>query len=224
MNQEKLEQLLEFLISNPQETEWIEFKMNRFEEEEFWEIISWLSNTANLFEREFWYLIYWVEDTTHKVKWTTVSCKKKKIWNNPLEHRISQMLNPKIDLRIHEFIYKDKNIVLIEVPRAVDRPVQFKNEAYIRIDSVTRKLKDYPEKERKIWHNAMNINFETEIALSNITDSELLSLLDYPSYFKLTEQALPENRDWIIDKFVQEKFIKKNDFWTYELFYLLIIC
>ena len=44
-----------------------------------------------------------------------------------------------------------KNIVILEIPHAHSQPTSFKDEEYIRVGSYKKKLKDFPEKERKLW-------------------------------------------------------------------------
>lgn len=81
------------------------------------------------------------------------------------------------------------------------------HEAYVRVGSYTRLLKDFPEKERKIWLNAPKEVFETQIAKSNVKKHELMDLLDIAAYYNLTRQPLPSDTDTIIRKFVEEKLI-----------------
>lgn len=42
-------------------------------------------------------------------------------------------------------------IILFAVPAAHSTPVRFSGEEFIRIGSYKKKLKDYPEKERRLW-------------------------------------------------------------------------
>ena len=68
-------------------------------------------------------------------------------------------------------------------------------------------MKDHPEKARKIWTKINNYSFEKGIAERGLTDDEVFKLLDYPSYFKLTQQNLPKNTRLILEKFIEEKLI-----------------
>ena len=54
-------------------------------------------------------------------------------------------------------------------------------------------------------------SYEDQIAKANMDESELLNLLDYPSYFDLMDIPLPEERKTIIMKLAEEEIIKKND-------------
>ena len=47
--------------------------------------------------------------------------------------------------------YDNKPIAFFEIDPTQHTPVKFKDSAYIRVGSYTKKLSDFPEKERKIW-------------------------------------------------------------------------
>lgn len=49
--------------------------------------------------------------------------------------------------------------------------------------------------------------WEHGVALQFQTSDEVLSLLDYPGYFDLMQQALPDNKDGILDRLKAEKLI-----------------
>ena len=44
-----------------------------------------------------------------------------------------------------------------------------------------------------------------------LTDDEVLTLLDYPSYFTLIGANLPSSKDSIFERFCEEKFITKTN-------------
>jgi predicted HTH transcriptional regulator len=95
------------------------------------------------------------------------------------------MLDPKIDFSIETFDYdSDRHICIFIIPAAKNIPVKFINIAYIRIASITRKLKDFPEKESKIWKKK-DIAFEKEIAKHNLSPDDIIKLLSTETYFDL---------------------------------------
>jgi predicted HTH transcriptional regulator len=202
MNQEQLKKLIANLVLLPSETETVEFKENNFNKEDIGKRISALSNSANLHDKKNAYLVFGIQDITHKIVGTTFSPCKEKIGNDQLEFWLSQHINPRIDFRIHEFEYDAKNIVLFEIPPAINQPVKFNNIAYIRVGSATPKLSDYPEKESKIWNNIHRNSFEKGIAKENVAISEILNLLDYSRYFSLTKQAIPTETQQFVKKWL----------------------
>lgn len=196
----------EFLLLS-RETEWLEFKENNCKPEEIGEYISALSNGASILEKPFGYLIFGVKDSSLIVTGTDFMPSKEKIGNQELENWLATQLNPRIDFRFFEFIYKEKQIVIISIDATLNTPVEFRGEAYIRVGTYKKKLKEHPEKARKIWNKANNYRFEKEIAERNLSGDEVLKLLDFSSYFELTKQSLPSTSNLILEKLSEEKLI-----------------
>jgi len=208
MNQVQLEKLIEYLILS-HETETVEFKENNFNKDEIGKRISALANSANLLDEKKAYLIFGVSDEC-KIMGTKFNPKTEKIGNELLESWLNKMLTPKTDFYIHEFIFNGESIVLFEISPAVTQPIKFKNIAYIRINSTTPKLQDYPEKERRIWQNIDKKSFGKGIAKENLTVSEVLDLLDYAKFFSLTKQELPTETEKFVEKMAEYDLVKKN--------------
>ena len=199
--------IVQQLIALPHETEWVEFKQNNEKPETIGEYISALSNSATLHGQNAGYLIWGIEDYTHKIVGTKFKPKQTKVSNEELENWLLKLLFPRINLKIYEFAMESKNLVLIEIPSANHQPVRFQGIEYIRVGSYKKKLKDYPDKEKELWNLFSYQTFEKRIALENITSDEVLAKINYPSYFELTEQNLPDNKQGILDRLTEEKLI-----------------
>ena len=214
MNKNEFEILVDELRALPQESEWIEFKIDNANPQLIGEYISSLSNSANLENKEHAYLIFGIEDETHKIIGTSFQPRKEKIGNQELENWIATQLEPKIDFKIIEETISDKKIVVFQIETSQSRPVAFKGIEYIRIGTYKKKLKDHPEKERKIWQKAKHTSFEKEFATVNISSDKVLELLNYPSVFKLLKIPLPANKNGILEKLEEEKLIveKQNKY------------
>ena len=65
MNKTQLIELLNDLVKQPKESEWVEFKLNFHSEQEIGERISALSNGAAIHNQDYGYLVFGVEDETH---------------------------------------------------------------------------------------------------------------------------------------------------------------
>ena len=136
------------------EQEWLEFKHNFHSPEEIGKRISALANSACLAGKKFGYLVFGVEDGTHNIVGTSFSPKTKKAkGNEDLEYWLVSRLSPKIHFTIHELQIDGQAVVLFEIPAATNTPISFLHEPYIRIGSVTKLLKHYPDQSRKLWHN-----------------------------------------------------------------------
>lgn len=210
MDIDDLYRLLVQLVEQPKESEWLEFKVNNANPDEIGKRISALANSACLHNHTFGYLVFGVEDDSHSIVGTAFSPKRTKKGNEELENWLTRMLDPKIDFRIHEFTFDGKNIVIFEIPAALNRPVKFTNVAYIRIGSLTKNLNEYPEKEKKIWQKETNSQFELGIAMKHVTGETVVDLLDTQSYFDLMKLPYPSTREAVLDRLVREKFIVRS--------------
>jgi ATP-dependent DNA helicase RecG len=152
MNTAELHALLDRLRAEPHETEWLEFKANRYDAQELGEYLSALANSAGLLGKPRGYLVFGVADGTHNVVGTTFDpAAEKGKGNQPLPLWLSLGLQPNVGFEIHTFNYQERRIVLFEVHPAFDRPVKFYGTAYVRDGSCKTELAKYSEKERRIW-------------------------------------------------------------------------
>lgn len=220
MENESLLLLLKELITLPQETEWVEFKKDNTEPQNIGEYLSALSNSATLHDRQFAYLVWGIEDQSHNVIGTKFKPKQQKFNKQELENWLVTQLQPRIDFKIYEFIYDNKNIVLFEIPRATHIPIAFKTIEYIRVGSYKQKLKDFPEKERKLWLLFNHQPFEKGVTLENLTADEVLAKINYPSYFELTHQNLPDNKQGILERLATERLINVKPSNYYDITHL----
>lgn len=207
-----LESLLAGLTSLPHETEWVEFKVNNSSPEDIGEYLSALSNSATLHGKNTAYLVWGINNDNHDIVGTNFKPRLEKIGNQELENWLATQLSPRINFQIHEFPYKGKDIVIFEIPKATHVPVRFKGTEYIRVGTYKKKLRDFEEKERQLWVLFSLEPFEKSIALENLMVDEVIKNINYPAYFDLTKQPLPENRDGILNRLISEKLIvKKTD-------------
>lgn len=146
-----LHKRLDELLALPVETEWVEFKLNNEKPEEIGEYLSALSNGAALQGKPFGYIVWGIEDGTRRILGTTFQPRRAKVGNEALENWLLRLLTPRIDLTIREFERDGMPLVLWEVQAANSTPVRFQSDAFIRVGSYKKKLKDFPEKERRLW-------------------------------------------------------------------------
>ena len=216
MEKEYLIGLINELVEQPHESEWLEFKLNFHSAEEIGERISALSNGACIHNQPYGYLVFGVEDQTHIIKGTSFRAKTHKVGNKDkkgnedLEHWLVNRLNPRIDFSIYEFDYQQGiHISIFIIPATKNQPVEFLHQSYIRIGSITRKLNDFPLKQAKIWNNKI-VPFEKEIAKDDLLASEVIQYLSTQTYFDLMKIPYPTNQQGVIEKFLEEGFIIKN--------------
>lgn len=201
--------LVRELCKLPQETEWVEFKVNNVEAQDIGEYISALGNSAALVGKASAYLIWGVSDGDHAIVGTKFVPRASKVGNEELENWLLRLLAPKIHFRFLEVQVDGLPIVLLEIERAYRQPVQFKGQEFIRVGSYKKKLKEFPEKERALWRLFDKTLFEDGITVEHVQGDDVLRLLDYPAYFDLLGRPLPENREGILQALASDNLIRR---------------
>lgn len=200
--------VLRELLALPAETEWVEFKHNRIQPDDLGEYISALSNGAALCGKQNGYLVWGVDDGSQEIIGTDFKPTTDRRGGQELESWLLQKLAPRIHFHFHTIEYDDKPVVILEIAKASHTPVQFSSVEFIRVGSYKKKLKDFPEKERKLWRIFDATPYEELLAIENVDGQQVLSLLDYPSYFELLSLPLPDNKSGILEKLEQEELIQ----------------
>jgi ATP-dependent DNA helicase RecG len=206
-----LTSLLSELCKLPAESEWVEFKENNWNPDDIGEYLSALSNSAALNGKANGYVAWGIKDGTHEVVGTSFRPAAAKKGNEELESWLLRLLNPRLYFRFYEVQYAGQHVVLLEIPRAIGKPVQFQGTEYVRVGTYTKKLKDFPEKERELWRIFDQTPFEELKAAERLDATEMLALLDYPSYFDLLHLPLPADRDKILGRLTDDRLLVKNE-------------
>lgn len=217
MTSDALGQLVQSLAALPHETEWCEFKVSNANPEEIGENISAISNGAALHGQRMGYITWGIENQGRAIVGTAFRPREAKKGNEELENWLSHMLEPRIDVRFYEGQVDGRNVVVCEVPPARYMPVRFSGREYIRVGSYTQPLAKHPEKERALWALLERTPFEAGIAADGVPSDEVLSLVDYPEYFRMMEQPLPDNRDAILSKLCSERIIVHRSGDSYDI-------
>lgn len=209
---EQLNSLLRELCRLTKETEWVEFKHDNDDAPMIGEYISALANSAALLGKQSGYVVWGVDSETFDVVGTSFKPSAAKYKQQELESWLLQKTAPKIHFRFYEFENVDAlPVVILEIQAATHTPVQFDGTEYIRVGSYKKKLRDFAEKERELWRVFDKTPFERQMATENSTSDEVLSLLDYPAYFELTKQPLPEGRVGILAALESDQLLRKAD-------------
>jgi len=204
----------------PAETGWVEFKENLNNPEDIGEYLSALSNAAALENKPEAYLIWGIQDTTHEPVGTTFNPWTLKKSNEDLQNWLARLLSPRLHFQFHEVLYDGKRLVVLEIPRPHDRPVQFQGVEFIRVGSCRQKLKDHPQLERDLWRAFDTTFFEEAIAQRHVPDADVLSLLDYPTYFDLLQQPQPSDQKRTLDALAAEGLIVRDSAGQWDITHL----
>ncbi len=209
--------LVKRLCAHPRETEWFEFKLNDAEPKKLGQNISAIANATAISGKSNGYIVWGIQDGDHQIIGTTFKPDSKRVRKDDLDHWLSQRLNPSIDFRFHTDIVDGKSVVVLLIPRALDRPVRFDNEAYIRVGSHTRNLNHFPEKESLLWRLSNSRTFEKGTAIECVQNSDVLDLLDYESYFNLAKIPIPPHTSQTLQALQQENFISQRDDGSWDI-------
>lgn len=202
--------LVNELRAQPAETNWLEFKHNYADPEMIGLRCAALSNSARLEGKDFGYMVWGVEDGTHSVVGTDFNPDTKKKGNEPLSFWLEKSLQPSPAFRFRVVDHPEGRVVLLEIPAATGAPVAFNGVAYIRSGSATPKLTDSPARYQALIEALRPYRWEHGIARQYATGDEVLTLLDYSQYFRLTGQPLPDNRAGIFDKLEADRLIVRD--------------
>ena len=205
------QKLLQTILNQGKECEWIEFKKDNIDPQTIGKNISALANSCALAKKPFGYIVWGVSDDDFEKVGTSFDPFKNKAGGMELELWLNQKLDPKTGFSFVEFEEDEKRFVIAKVNTGGNQPVKFSGTAYIRIGSSTTELKNSPQREREIW-NIIDLElFEIGTALEGLSQLQILEKLDYRAYFDKNQLPIPLTIDEIINQLIEEKLILKTD-------------
>ena len=203
--------LIDALRKHPSETQWIEFKHNNSDLEMIGKDISALANSATLYDKEKAYMLWGIDDGTHDVVGTSFTLQNLKRGNEEAESWLRRMLSKNVDFSFREEIIDDKMVGVLIISKALNQPVTFEKNAFIRVGSYTKRLQEHPALETTLWDKLRNEKFEEQPAKQDLDLREALSLLDYSVYFDLLSIQNPTDISGIEHYLTEDGIIQKQD-------------
>ena len=214
---ENLDRLIIELCKQPEETTWLEFKHNNYDPHMIGNDISALANSAALYEKSCAYMIWGVDDKTHEIVGTDYNLQNLKKGSQELENWLRSLLSRNADFEFHSTTVNEKNVGVLIVNCAVNQPVSFDKNEYIRVGSYTKKLNEYPAIQAQLWDRLRNQKFEQRIAKKDLDIVTALGLLEYSAYFDLTNKPQPTTADGICHYLLEENILVKQDNGLYAI-------
>ena len=214
---ENLNLLINELINVKDETPWIEFKHNNYNPEMIGADISALANSAALYDKKCAYMIWGVDDKTHKVVGTEYDLQSLKKGNQELENWLRSLLSPNAEFEFHKAIINGLNVGILVIYKATNHTVTFQKTDFIRVGSYTKKLKEHPQLEMKLWDKLRSFRFEEQYAKQDLTLNDALQLLNTTAYFDIKEIPVPSDMDGIGHYMLEEGAIIKQDNGLYSI-------
>ena len=214
---ENLELLVKELVKQPTETECIEFKCNNLDPEMIGKDISALANSATYCGKQKSYMVWGVHDATHEIIGTDYNRFSKLAKNQEIESRLKNLLSKNVDFDFYDVEIDGKKIVVLIIQKAIGQLVTYNKEAYIRVGSYTKMLKDYPSMEAKLWDKLRLNNFEKIPAKTDLQKDEIFQYLDFTCYFDLQNIPTPNNQDGILHYIMEDGIVLKQDNGLYSI-------
>lgn len=192
--------LLDRLLREPTESEWLEFKHNQSNVEEIGEYISALANAAMLADKDRAFLVFGIKDGSREKVGTTVRLKKLKKGAENFENWIARLIEPRLMIECLDFSCEGLDFSIILIDPSYQRPVRFSGTEYIRVGENKKKLADFPEHERALWLATGRRKFEQAVALTNQTKDQIFEELDTEVFYSLSGEPRPSNPEEILRK------------------------
>lgn len=203
-------ELVDDLRRLPNETSWLEFKHNNEQSEMIGKLVSAVSNSARYDGKGCGYVIWGIEDDGHSVVGTLFDPFQKKVGNQEFEIWLASQLQPRPAFEFREVFHSKGRLLILEIPAATAAPTAFNGVPYIRVGSATPRLTDQPERYQRLIEKMRPYSWENGFAASYVTDEFVLTNLDYPAYFSLTKQVLPDNRQGILERLSADRLISQD--------------
>lgn len=227
LNQPSLQELqlhLDALVRMERETEWVEFKTNP-DWEKLGKYISALANSAALLDQECGYLVYGVDDQTHCIVGTDAHFFGAKHKQQEVESWLQQKLSPKTEFQAFEFsTAQGVPVLLFQIPAADHVPVKFDGVEWVRVGSYTKRLQEFPEKERKLWRSFDKKPFESHLAATMLNGDQVFELLSDAAYLRCMELQRPKTQEGLLERMVFDKLLVKEINGLYSITNLGAIC
>ena len=203
--------LLKKLISLSTETEWIEFKTSNANPDMIGQRISALANSACRCGIPTAYMVWGIDDATHEIVGSSFRYRSERVGNEELENWLRHQLSENASFSFLESDIDDKRITVLAITAAYYHTVDFEKVAFIRIGSITKKLRDYPAVETEVWDRITKSDFESITAKGGLSIDEALGLLDYPAYFNLLGSPMPQSSTEIARYLCEDEILSRQD-------------
>lgn len=214
---ENLDKLVRELLFLPHETEWVEFKHDNYDPQMIGKDISALANGAALMDKDAAYFIWGIDDETHEIVGTNYDLHNLKKGNQELENWLRYLLSAHADFEYKTVIMERKTVGVIVIRAAMNLPVTFEKQEYIRVGSYTKLLREYPAIQSRLWNKLQNQKFEEQIAKKDLSTEAVLDLLHYEVYFKLLTMPLPHQSNEVLNYLETDEIVIKQDNGLYSI-------
>lgn len=135
----------------PTEAEWVRFGRSGCAPARLGHHLAAVANSARLANEPAGYLVFGVEDRTRAILGTEFDPNRGK---GKVLRRLAEDLRPPTRLECEVLHHADRRVVVFRVASAGDRPVTFRNTAFVRVGTSTTTLDRFPHRARALWTSA----------------------------------------------------------------------
>ena len=204
MTNDELIELVDELLGQGRELEWLEFKKgSATEHKRLGQYISGLSNAANLSKEPMAYLLFGIDNDSLNVVGSNFKYRHRKEKGGDLDYYIRRSLQPSINFRYYECNYHGKLVEVFMIPAAQNVPVKFDNISWVRISSSLVELERYPDHLRAILNTGYDWSAE---------------IVEGASIIDLDQNAIQKARTIYKEKHKNRAYFDEIDNWTDEEF------
>lgn len=202
--------LLGRLLLEPAESGWLELKKNNLDPDELGSNVSALANGAMLAGKDRAFILYGVENGTKLPTGTDVRLETARKGGEALANWLSRLVEPRLSIELRDFECDGRRFGVVSIEPSYDRPVKFSGTAYVRVGESTRKLAEFPDRERALWLATSRRRFEEAVAATNVTAEDALEKLDVKALSELTQMPAVVSIEENIKRLVARRFLIDN--------------
>lgn len=178
--------------------------------EQLGKYICGLANLALYKKTPYAYALWGISATDRTITGTT--------FVPPAQSKLSAELSIKAVYSILAIESNKKNVVVLEVQRAVNTTMQYNGTEYIIENNELKPLRDYPDIEKQLWRNLDDQDsFEVRPAKSNVSAEDVIRLLDCQKLFEMLSVHYPNNPSEIIAKLTELRFVTEQNTGKYTI-------
>jgi predicted HTH transcriptional regulator len=126
-------------------------------------------------------------------------------------------LSQSVQIQHDTIDYEGNALLFVYIPEQTEKPVYLRGktiyDSYHRSAGQTVKMS--PPEVKQMIAESQGLLFHEQIAMTKAAADDVLKLLDYTSYFQLTNRNFPESKTAILEVLADAEFIvKQGDYWN----------
>ena len=225
LSNQKLVQIISNLAKMDSELEHVEFKVNQADPEMIAKNISAITNSMTRRNFPRGYMIWGIDNASHEFVGTSFRPFSAKVKNRNKDREsneellvwLSKYIKPSPKLDVRELEIDEKKIVIFIITSNPLELSKFRGNAFIRIGANTRPLNEFPSIEKEVWSKILSREFETISAKSNLSKDEVISLLDFDSFYTMRQNRVHVERGLLFTEAIKCGMIRDNQDTTYDI-------